>query len=215
MMKGKTILVILSLIAGFICTYYFSEEPKIDEIQKEIAGKVLRFHVLANSDSEEDQELKLKVKKAVVDYLDTYLNQEELTLEETKTIVETQKEEIIQLAEQVIRENGYDYSVSARLDTDYFPIKTYGDITLPAGEYEAFCMDIGEAKGKNWWCILYPPLCFVDASYGYLPDDSKEMLKNVLDEECFRAVAGRKSEEGEVEVRFKLWDIICDRLSKK
>lgn len=214
-MKKKTILVILALIAGFICTYYFSEEPKIEDIQKEIAERVLRFHVLANSDSEEDQELKLKVKKAVVDYLDTYLNQEVLTLEETKTIVEAQKEEIIQLAEQVISENGYDYSVNAEMTTDYFPIKTYGDVTLPAGEYEAFRMNIGEAKGKNWWCILYPPLCFVDASYGYLPDDSKEMLKNVLDKECFQAVAGGGSTEGKVEVRFKLWDIICSKFSKK
>lgn len=210
-MKRKTILVILALIAGVICTYYFSEEPKIDEMQKEIAKRVLRFHVLANSDSEEDQELKLKVKKAVVDYLDAYLNQEVLTLEETKTIVEMQKEEILQLAEQVIKENGYEYSVSAELTTDYFPIKTYGDVTLPAGEYETFCMDIGEAKGKNWWCILYPPLCFVDASYGYLPDDSKEMLKNVLDEECFKAVTDREDTEKKVEVRFKLWDMICGK----
>lgn len=214
MKKGKTILVILALAIGFICTYYFSEEPKIDEIQKEIAQKVLRFHVLANSDSEEDQKLKLEVKKAVVDYLDSYLNQENLTLEQTKTIVEAQKEEIIQLAEHVIRENGYNYSVNAELTTDYFPIKTYGDVTLPAGEYEAFRMNIGEAEGKNWWCILYPPLCFVDASYGYLPDDSKKMLENVLDEECFQAVANGNSNK-KVEVRFKLWDMLCGCFSKK
>lgn len=214
MRKGKTILAILACIAGFICTYYFSEEPKIDEIQKEIAEKVLRFHVLANSDSEEDQELKLEVKKAVVDYLDSYLNQENLTLEETKTIVEMKKDEIIQIAEQVIRENGYDYSINAELTKDYFPIKTYGDVTLPAGEYEAFRMNIGEAEGKNWWCILYPPLCFVDASYGYLPEDSKKMLKNVLDEECFQAVA-KGNTEGKVEVRFKLWDMLCGCFFKK
>lgn len=75
-------------------------------------------------------------------------------------------------------------------------------------------MNIGEAEGKNWWCILYPPLCFVDASYGYLPDDSKKMLRDVLDEECFQAVAKGNTDE-KVEVRFKLWDMLCDWFSKK
>lgn len=211
-MKGKTGLIIFALIIGLACTYFLGDKPKAGEIQKEIAQKVLRFHVLANSDSEEDQELKLKVKEAIVNYLDIYLNDRELTLEETKSIVEEQKENIIQLAEDVINENGYNYSVTAELTTDYFPVKSYGDVTLPAGEYEAFRIEIGGAEGKNWWCILYPPLCFVDASYGYVPEESKTMLADVLDEECYRAVTGRGAADGTVEVRFKIWDIIRDKL---
>lgn len=210
-MKGKTGIIISAIIIGLACTYFFGGRPKAGEIQKEISEKVLRFHVLANSDSEEDQALKLKVKEAVVNYLDPYLNDRELTLEETKAVVEEQKENVVELAERVICENGYDYSVTAELTTDYFPVKSYGDVTLPAGEYEAFRIEIGGAEGKNWWCILYPPLCFVDASYGYVPDESRKMLEDVLDEECYRAVTGG-SAEGTVEVRFKIWDLIREKL---
>ena len=213
-MKKKFGLIIFALMMGAICTYLFHGETKAEDTQKEIAGKVLRFHVLANSDSEEDQDLKMKVKEAVVSYLDSCLNDKGLTLEETKSIVASRKEDVIELAEYVNRENGYNYSVTAELTTDYFPIKSYGDVTLPAGEYEAFRIEIGNAEGKNWWCILYPPLCFVDASYGYVPEDSKKMLSDVLSEDCYRAVTGGGAVEGTVEVRFKIWDIIRDKLFK-
>lgn len=213
-MKGKLSIIAMALFMGLVCTYFVSDEPKAGDIQQEIAGKVLRFHVLANSDSGEDQELKLKVKEKVVDYLNPYLNQKNLTLEETKAIVEEQKEAVIELAESIVKENGYDYPVTAELTTDYFPVKSYGDVTLPAGEYEAFRIQIGEAEGKNWWCILYPPLCFVDVSYGYVPDDSKQMLENVLDEKCYKTVTGGGCAEGKVEVRFKIWDIIQEKFFK-
>ena len=117
-----------------------------------------------------------------------------MTLDETKEIVEDKKEDVIVLAQEIIRENGYDYSVTAELTTDYFPVKSYGDVTLPAGEYEAFRIKIGEAEGKNWWCILYPPLCFVDTSYGVLPDTSKDTLKNILTEDEYNAITNTRVE---------------------
>lgn len=210
-MKIKKVILMIAVIIGIIYTYLAGVRTEASDIQKEIAENVLRFHVIANSDSEEDQALKMKVKEAVISYLEEDLNQENLSLEETKAIVEEKKEDVIRLAEQVIRENGYDYSVSAELTKDYFPIKAYGDAVLPAGEYEAFRIEIGDSKGKNWWCILYPPLCFVDVTYGYVPEESKEMLKNVLDEECYKTVMGGGVANGEVEVHFKLWDMICGK----
>ena len=169
---------------------------------------LFRSHVLANSDSEEDQALKLKVKEGVTGYLDQYLNEDGMTLDETKEIVEDKKEDVIVLAQEIIRENGYDYSVTAELTTDYFPVKSYGDVTLPAGEYEAFRIKIGEAEGKNWWCILYPPLCFVDASYGYVPDASKQKLEKMLDADAYQTITDGGVAKGKVEVRSKIWDTI-------
>ena len=164
--------------------------------------------MLANSDSEEDQQLKLKVKEAVIEYMDTYLNQEDLTLAETKRIVEQQKSEIIAVAEQVVEAQGASYSVTAEVTRDYFPIKSYGDVTLPAGEYDAFRIQIGDADGKNWWCVLYPPLCFVDVTYGYVPDSSKRQLENVLDEESYHAVMNGGVPRAEIDIRSKIWDYL-------
>ena len=164
-MKIKKVILMIAVIIGIIYTYLAGVRTEASDIQKEIAENVLRFHVIANSDSEEDQELKMKVKEAVISYLEEDLNQENLSLEETKAIVEEKKEDVIRLAEQVIRENGYNYSVSAALPKDYFPIEAYGYAVLPAGEYEAFRIEIGDSKGKNWWCILYPPLCMIDDNF--------------------------------------------------
>ena len=208
-MKGKLgmIMVAAAIVIGAMATYGRDRENS-GEVQKELAESILRFHVLANSDSQEDQNLKLKVKEQVIAYLEPYLQEEQLSLEESKRIVENHKEEVIALAENVIKENGYQYEVTAELTRDFFPVKSYGDVTLPAGEYEAFRIQIGEAQGKNWWCILYPPLCFVDATYGYVPEDSKKMLKNIMDEECYKVITEGGCAKGEVEVRFKLWDLL-------
>ena len=210
-MKGKLAIIAAAVLIGTAGTYILNEntvERDTVEIQQEIAQKILRFHVLANSDSEEDQALKLKVKEGVTGYLDQYLNEGGMTLDETKEIVEDKKEDVIVLAQEIIRENGYDYSVTAELTTDYFPVKSYGDVTLPAGEYEAFRIKIGEAEGKNWWCILYPPLCFVDASYGYVPDASKQKLEKMLDADAYQTITDGGVAKAKVEVRSKIWDTI-------
>ena len=183
---------------------YSNTDP---DIQADIAKKILRFHVIANSDSEEDQSLKLKVKDAVVEYLKPLLS-DTMTLDESESVVNAHLSDILDLASAVISENGYEYSVSGEITECYFPVKSYGDIVLPAGNYTAFRITIGNADGKNWWCILYPPLCFVDASYGIVPDDSKSLLKNVLDEDEYISIT-EAVDNGAVEIRFKLWDTIC------
>lgn len=99
---------------------------------------------------------------------------------------------------QPLRSLGDESDVNVYFENCYFPMKTYGDMTFPPGEYEAFRVDIGEAQGKNWWCVLYPPLCFVDAVYGEVPEESKEELKGVLTEEEYSMVSGKN-----VKFRFK------------
>ncbi len=171
-------------------------------IQKEISGNLIRFHVRANSDSEEDQALKLKVKDKVVKYLEEELEQAN-TLDGARNILYYGISEIEEIALTTIREEGYDYQVNIYFEDAYFPIKTYGDMVFPAGEYEAFRIDIGESEGKNWWCVLYPPLCFVDSTYSVVPDSTKEIFQNVLSEEAYSAITASDLDNVNYEVRFK------------
>lgn len=167
------------------------------EIQERLAKELIRFHVRANSDTDADQAIKLLVKDRVVEYMEPLL-QESASIEESRRILMEHSEDIRQKALQVIEENHCDYDVSVYFEESYFPMKTYGDITLPPGKYEAFRVDIGGGQGKNWWCVLYPPLCFVDATHGSLPEASKAQLKNVLEPEEYNAITKQ-----EVKFRFK------------
>lgn len=169
------------------------------EIQQGIAGEVFRLHVIANSDTEKDQELKLKVKTRIVEYLKEILG-EDAGLEETKEAVLTHLTEIEQEAENFIEEQGFDYPIEAVVEKTYFPEKTYGDCTFPAGEYEALKVKIGSAKGQNWWCVLYPSLCFLDDTYGIVTEEKKEDLKEVLTAEEFQEILG--DSRGRKKLRF-------------
>lgn len=172
------------------------------EVQEGIAGKIFRLHVVANSDKEEDQELKLDVKKTVVDYLSRRLGSG-ADLEETREYVLENLPEIEQAALKIIEEQGKDYPISAVVEKTYFPDKTYGDCTFPAGEYEALNIRIGKGEGKNWWCVLYPSLCFIDDTWGIVSREKKEELREILTEEEFRAVLEDPEEKKKVRIGFK------------
>lgn len=193
--SSKTSIAVIAIIIGLVCTYLFSPEAQAqDEMQKEIASKIIRFHVRANSDSDEDQELKLMVKDAVVSYLSEEMKAAG-SKDDSAAYIKAHIEEIEAIALEVIKEQGYSYTVNAYITTEYFPTKSYGDVTIPCGEYDAFRIDIGENAGNNWWCILYPPLCFVQGSYGIATEESKMLLKNVLDEDEFDYISAASSEE--------------------
>lgn len=172
------------------------------EVQEGIAGKIFRLHVVANSDKEEDQELKLDVKKTVVDYLSRRLGSG-ADLEETREYVLENLPEIERAALKTIEEQGKDYPISAVVEKTYFPDKTYGDCTFPAGEYEALNIRIGKGEGKNWWCVLYPSLCFIDDTWGIVSREKKEELREILTEEEFRAVLEDPEEKKKVRIGFK------------
>lgn len=127
----------------------------------DVKDSLIRFHVIANSDDEDDQNLKIKVKNEVIDYLYPYLN-ESVSVDESRKIIQDNMEKVKKIAEDVIRDSNYDYSVKLELDRENFPEKSYGNIILPQGNYEAFRIIIGSGEGKNWWCVMFPPLCFVD-----------------------------------------------------
>ena len=128
------------------------------QTQQELSDKVVRLHVLANSDSQEDQALKLQVRDAVLNRAETLLTQSS-SRSEAEGILRGQLLEFERLAENVIREQGYDYQVTAQLQGTEFPTREYEGFTLPAGEYLALRILIGAAEGQNWWCVVFPPLC--------------------------------------------------------
>lgn len=202
-MKKNRMPLAIALIIGLSAAYFLStDHTKASETQRNIANKIIRFHVIANSDSEEDQNLKLSVKEAVITYASPLLENSK-DINETREILAENTEEIISIANGVIENHGYSYGVKAYFTTSYFPTKSYGDVTFPSGKYEAYKIEIGESKGKNWWCVMYPPLCFIDASHGVLPDSSKETLKNVLDDEEYESITINNYAKKDLKFRFK------------
>lgn len=190
-LKKKLICMLLAVLTGCVVTGAAMRgkalEYKIEETQKGLAEEVFRFHVLANSNSEADQELKLKVRDGVISYMKEQLP-ENADKEKTKWWAKEHLQELETVAGEIIGNEGYSYKVSAKVETISFPKKTYGDITFPAGDYEALRILIGEANGNNWWCVLYPNLCFVDSIHAVVPKEEKEELKEVLTDEEYEVI---------------------------
>lgn len=173
---------------------------RVAKAQEKLSKEVFRFHVLANSDGEADQELKLKVRDGVLSYMKEYLVENAggkdmkvsgETISEcqnVKTWTAAHLAEIEEEALQVIRAEGYDYPVTARVVECYFPDRRYGEVLFPKGYYEALRVEIGKAAGHNWWCVLYPSLCFTDATCAVVTEEGEEELEKVLDEETFDTV---------------------------
>lgn len=191
--------VITCLFAGAVVfLYVWTFVLGNDWMQPSIASKILRFHVLANSDSTADQSVKEKVRDAVGIYLQPLL-QESGSLEETKAIVDENMEDIILVAKQTLEENGYEYDVRAHITRTDFPEKTYGAYTFPKGEYEALQIVIGEGEGQNWWCVLYPNMCFRGSVFEVIEEEAGEALREVLSPWEYADVF----DSGKVELRFK------------
>lgn len=182
----KKICAIVGIFISILVTGLMVNAKK-NEMQEELAEQVFRFHVLANSDSEEDQALKMQVKEAVIAYMKQELPESDC-VETTKAWARENLDQIEAVAAKIIVVEGYDYAVKAEVTVCDFPDKTYGDITFPAGKYEALRIEIGDAKGQNWWCVLYPNLCFIDAVHAVVPDEGKEDLKEVLEEDTYEMV---------------------------
>ena len=193
---------ILALCVGVIITCVFSAYATNTE--KSISDSVIRLHVIANSDSEEDQQLKLAVRDGIIEESGSHFAKER-NISSAREEILLNLESIRETAERIIREKGYGYDVSVELGKSEFPTKAYGGVTLPAGTYEALKVIIGEGDGKNWWCVLFPPLCFVDAATAQIPDESKDILKNTLTADEYAMITD--SGEFSVEVRFKVYEM--------
>ena len=190
----------LSLAAGVLCAGIGAwRDIRAAKIQQGIAAQVIRFHVLADSDSAWDQANKLAVRDAVLDYLNDVLS-ENMNVVQTENFIENHLKNIRQVAEETLAQRDCSDPVQAQLVQDDFPEKTYGDCTFPAGTYEALRISIGRAEGHNWWCMIYPGLCFNGESGFSISEENKTLLRGVLTEEEFQTVAG----EGRIRLGFKI-----------
>lgn len=158
--------------------------------------KIIRLHILANSDNDVDQALKLKVRDALLAYLAPLLDKAP-DRDSARSILLENEPAILNIASQTIRGQGANYDVKMELGHFEFPIKSYGNFILPAGNYEAVRILIGNAQGKNWWCVLFPPLCFIDITNASTtkPDDTENKAQK---------------QDDPVEIRWKLLDLITD-----
>lgn len=193
-------MILLSILIGLFGATILtaSKLHDIQESQVHIAKQVIRFHIRANSDTTKDQEEKMQVKKEVIAYLQPIMAKA-TNISEGRQLLLKHQNEIKEKAEEVLKTTS-NRKVSVYLTKEKFPTKSYGDMTFPPGEYEALRIDIGEAKGHNWWCVMYPSLCFLDETHGIVPDESKEKLQNVLTEEDYKALQPK--------YRFKLLEIL-------
>ena len=203
----KRFFYIISLFILFLGFIFISAKSYANNVLDDLADNFFRLHILANSDSDEDQNLKLKVRDNIIKYMDT-LSYDGLTKEDAINLTCSNLNNFKQIAEKTINDEGYNYSVNLKIGNFYFPTKEYGNVSLPAGYYDALKIEIGNAEGKNWWCSLFPPLCFVDISAGVIDEESEEFLKENLSEDEF-AIITDPSEN--VKFKFKIIEMLNDK----
>lgn len=173
----------------------------------DIKDKLIRFHVIANSDTDEDQALKLKVRDAVIDYLQPKLENSN-SIQESEKIIKKEYKNLERISKNIISKNGYDYNVKVGLQYSNFPAKQYSSVVLPAGKYKALKIIIGEGAGKNWWCVMFPPLCFVDDQNGVIDEKTDEKLKEILTPEEYNLImAKNKIKISNFKLKFKIIEV--------
>ena len=174
-----TALLFLSLLLVTESPRYL-QDKSTSNLQQQIATQVLRFHIRANSDTVADQQKKLRIKQSLLEWLTPILS-ENTSKSETIQCIRKNLPDIRKEATRMAAPE----PVTVTLQKEWFPEKTYGTCTFPEGIYDALRVDIGQAKGHNWWCVLYPSLCFADAMEPSMTEEGEEKLQQVLDEDAY------------------------------
>ena len=228
-----------------VCILLYSTWTIVSSQSKLSNDDFIRFHVIANSDTDEDQQLKLKVRDGVLAKINNELVEEamaqelavfqtsgaavmsqteeesrptrvSLDLEQSRKYIQENLTEIEDTAERIILENGYDYSVKAELAVKWIPQKTYGNVIFPSGNYEALNITIGEGKGQNWWCVLFPPLCLIGVEPPEdeeLAEEAQEIYKDILLDERYEPLTEEREKPTTLKLKFKTLELI-DELDK-
>ena len=193
----KKIIIIFALLILYLLISIFSYS---NAVSQDISNNVFRLHVIANSNSSEDQNLKYLVRDELINYMNS-ISSNISSKQEAINLIEKNKNVFYKIAKQIISDNGFDYDIDIEIGNFSFPTKTYGDISLPAGFYDALRIKIGNSSGQNWWCVMFPTLCFVDLDNGIVPEDSKSNLQDNLKEEEYNLIS---SNNLEFKLKFKL-----------
>lgn len=190
-------------ITAFVFFLIFSAYSYASSISSDLSKSVFRLHVIANSDSDEDQSLKLQVRDKLLDYMNS-ITANVSSKDDAIKIAQNHQKDFQIIAEQTILDKGYSYPVTVEIGNYEFPTKHYGDITLPSGYYDALRVKIGDACGHNWWCVMFPPLCFVDVTSGIVPESSKDQLKENMSSEDYSIISNDNSL---TEFKFKIVEL--------
>lgn len=194
----KTLLMSAScFLLALLCAVLWGYQ-KDERLAQRIAPNILRFHVLANSNSGEDQQIKNEVKSLILESLHSCPASSK---EELSTYINEHKEKLENQANLYLSRYGCGYHAAINVTKAYFPTKAYGDLVLPCGTYDTVQVRLGRARGRNWWCVLYPKLCFIDATHSVLPEESRQELKCLLSEEDYLALFERPSQ---IHIKLKL-----------
>lgn len=207
----RRVAVLLSVLISVVLVMaivLIKEINKINACTYDYRENLIRFHVIANSDSEKDQALKLKVRDAVIDYLKPKL-ENSMSIEESERIIKGEYDNLEKISKNIISDNGYNYNVEVGLQYSNFPAKQYSSVVLPSGKYKALKVVIGEGKGKNWWCVMFPPLCFVDEESGVIDEKTDKKLQEVLTPEEYDLImAKNKTEVEDLKFKFKIIEVL-------
>lgn len=200
-MKKITLFIfILFLILIFMELYSYSTV-----VSQDLSNTFFRLHIIANSNSDEDQKIKLKVRDNIMNYLlNKTENYSNISKNDAISIIESNLPTIKHIADSTINEFGARYASTSEIGSFYFPTKHYFNLSLPAGKYDSLKISLGKANGKNWWCSLYPPLCFVDISEGALSEESNNLLKNSLSNDEFSLIT---SSSPDITFKFKIVEL--------
>ncbi len=198
--RARFFALVMSLILIFTLLISYARA-----IGSDISNSVLRLHILANSNTNKDQQLKIAVRNRVLDETKVIF-QNVRSAKESARLAEENSALIKSIAEDEIQSHGFDYPVTVSVETAAFPTKTYGELALPSGKYTAVRIKIGEANGKNWWCVMYPPLCFADGVIT-ASDEAKSTLAKSLSKDSYDLVTGKDNGAIPVEIKFKIVEI--------
>lgn len=168
-----------------------------DNIQSDLQTNLVRLHIVADSDSDSDQAVKLKVRDAVL--ADVNLNPST----DSRHEIIGNLGRIEETANAVLKENGFTYTAHAEYGKFDFPRKTYKSITLPAGEYYGVRVTLGSGSGHNWWCVMYPPLCFTESGEATLSADGEKLLRSKLGPEAYDVI----NSDGNITVKLKIVEL--------
>ena len=180
--QSPAILIALLFLTLLLVTEspHYLQDKSTSTLQQQISTQVLRFHIRANSDTVADQQKKLRIKQSLLEWLTPILS-ENTSKSETIQCIRKNLPDIRKEAARMAAPE----PVTVTLQKEWFPEKTYGTCTFPEGIYDALRVDIGQAKGHNWWCVLYPSLCFADALEPSMTEEGEEKLQQVLDEDAY------------------------------
>lgn len=195
----------LRLSLGFfllaLLLFFGNVRSRQEDLASRLAPSILRFHILANSDSGADQDVKLEVRSLILDYIQEHLKSPSGKAETIRYLVENQ-DAIESAANDYLARQGFDYQASLELTNCYFPARAYDRLVIPCGYYDAARIILGKGAGHNWWCVLYPRFCFVDAVCREVPEESLALLQENLNQDDYLALEDNRPD---VKIRFLLF----------